>query len=1083
MRQTVDDQEQMEQLRELIKVLLGVAAIKEDVADIVSELFKLFHKLEVRCPQLSCHFHVSGVSQRTGDTFFVVVYDAAIMASVEAKRVIKAVYTHLHSETSMVMTSALFRNSLARSPRLPSGSGAQVPAAAAPVANNADTMGASGNTSAHIDNLPQANGSTSDGATGGRRAAIAGALQPLGNGQQPDPAALRAGGDDSIPNAKHLHAHDAREWAPPGGEGVVEQEAEGRAEGDKRLALVASAPPSLSAAGATELGGFAGAGVGFAPPAVHVPSEKASAAVEDLFTAVKGGWVGILRSTLSAVLLALVAFRGLPSKASLQGMLVWWPLAMGSRNGGDGQESATRKRGRRGPAGDRLMPHPFPVEVQRRHNPPGERRRDALNVEDVDYIALSEVAPARSHLTPINEVVAMLLLLFDKEKAVVAPVFDQKLAEHGITRKEPIASRVAGAPTSVTVADVLARTGFGGAGLSDKHPSPSATDADASAAASQLSKGAEAREDVSAAVAARLKARRAAGVASQRALAAYQTAEAERKAQRLAAGHLKRSGGAAVATTSKKRPRVGSALLTRSDALAAEFKPPNLQPREDGPSSSVLLEASLLSGHTYTMLATNWPPLQTDAHVPEYEILTATDTEWSAIVEMQETIVTVMEEGALRRARKDLMAKADEIRGAIIMESDQQPCVYVKVAARGDAGEVKLTSATLQAMIDLHTAAMRVQTFRVAVEWLSDAAGYTSARVPDFSGVLHVSNAALANEVLTALADCHPISTVWRLPSEAAVGAEQKVVIPAYLLVKNAQDVCMTDDIITVNTIILARWCLANRPDDFWVLHCSFFVELLSADERGVASLADRVETAAGRATTLMGVCNIGNAHWITLGVHVPSKTVWLYDSGAHFLDLKNLVQAASKQMQVFGKVVYELRDELEQAKEADAVVTTVEAAKVARAVEPSESAKLDVAPNAVKEVTNGEGGGPLDVSSAAERVDEAAGSDAAKAADVDDPVEPDKPPDANRPGKKPWTTRRVKVPAQTDCTSCGPFAFSFLWHKAHGVQSNVLSCDAFALRMTMVAAIVRDGRELEVEAPPAESEALARPHESDGNR
>lgn len=109
MGQAADDAAQMEKLRELIAVLLGVGSVSEELAADVSQLFKLFHKLEVQCPNLCCHFHVSGVSRVSGHSFFVVIYDAALMRSDAARRVIKTVYTHLHSEASMEMTAALYR--------------------------------------------------------------------------------------------------------------------------------------------------------------------------------------------------------------------------------------------------------------------------------------------------------------------------------------------------------------------------------------------------------------------------------------------------------------------------------------------------------------------------------------------------------------------------------------------------------------------------------------------------------------------------------------------------------------------------------------------------------------------------------------------------------------------------------------------------------------------------------------------------------------------------------------------------------------------------------------------------------------
>jgi len=61
---------------------------------------------------------------------------------------------------------------------------------------------------------------------------------------------------------------------------------------------------------------------------------------------------------------------------------------------------------------------------------------------------------------------------------------------------------------------------------------------------------------------------------------------------------------------------------------------------------------------------------------------------------------------------------------------------------------------------------------------------------------------------------------------------------------------------------------VVTRPD-FWVLQCSFFMELLSENEDDIAAMAVTVHAAAAGATRLMGVCTIKNVHWIALGVNV----------------------------------------------------------------------------------------------------------------------------------------------------------------------------------------------------------------------
>ena len=1134
------DNEQMEQLRELIKVLLGVSCLKEDLNAIVSDLVKLCNQLEVHCPALTCHFHVSGVSRKTGESFFVIVYDAALMASGEAKRVIKTLYTHLQGEASMVMTSALFRNSLVRHNRPPPSGGARPVAklAAPPAADKDESMVERSTTGAALHDRLGGYGATGDAMAAAPLGAANGGAPKPGAASQPSAAATPSiDGDQQLRDVSRLvHGHDAHDYVPPGDKGKHE-EANNWDEDGHLIPAVDSPPPSPSTFNVVEASGFAAVGIGFTPPAVHVPSAEANDAMEDLFTAVKGGWVGLLRATLSAVLLALVAYGGLRSKAVLQGMLTWWPVVLNSRNLEEGQDALTSRRGRRGRVGDRLAPHPFPVEVQRRHVPTGERRRDTGNVVDIDVVTLDEVAPAGTLL--IKEVVATLLLLFDKENAIVAAVMEKKLAERGCTRKERKEEVKLDTLASLTVDDVLARRGFGGAPRAAPPDPPSTVPSDACGATSQQETAAGTSQAVSDAVVARLAARQAAGVTSQRALAACQSAESSKKAERSAARNLKRSGAAASTATAKKRPRLDSELVSRSEALGSEFKAPKLRPSTDVQSCSVLTEASMLADHTYHSLATNWPPLETNAHAPSFEVETASGEEWAAIVEQQKQLMVVLEEATVRRARRALLEKADEVRGDKIVDPQFECRLFVKTAARGNAGELKLTSATLQAMTDLHAASIRVQVFRSAVEWLRDAAGYTSSRVPDFSGLGHASNGALANEIVAAFEASHPTKTLWRRASPAAVGGEEDVVVPAYLLVKNTQDVCMTDDIITVNSIIVARWCAANRPG-FWVLHCSFFVELLSIEEAGIAGMAAVVHAAAAGVTELYGVCNISNAHWVTVGVEMRSKTVWLYDSGAHFQDLQKDIKVAMNRMQLFGKCMLELTEQDKDAAEAAACAAAARVAKVSKTADAQQTANALGVP--AKEGNTLEGGGPSTAASAAKsaknaegtdgcvgscaadgdgmatrvdlakvfdsgkKIDWAKGGDSAKGSDKARDVaaasgnttatSKDTSAGAAATGvkaaaakavdettgtavttavvgrkdqaiKKPksWTSRKVKVPAQADSTSCGPFAFAFLWHKAHDCKSRVLQCDAFALRMSMIAGVVRDGEEQQRQA------------------
>lgn len=98
--------------RALVRVLLGVSALPADFDAQVGTLFVTMYQLEERYPSLCCPFRMSGVSAATGKSFFVILYDAAVAVHHEAKRVIQAVYTHLHAQLSMTTTAAIFRRSL-----------------------------------------------------------------------------------------------------------------------------------------------------------------------------------------------------------------------------------------------------------------------------------------------------------------------------------------------------------------------------------------------------------------------------------------------------------------------------------------------------------------------------------------------------------------------------------------------------------------------------------------------------------------------------------------------------------------------------------------------------------------------------------------------------------------------------------------------------------------------------------------------------------------------------------------------------------------------------------------------------------
>ncbi|KAK1860625.1 hypothetical protein I4F81_003213 [Pyropia yezoensis] len=119
----------------------------------------------------------------------------------------------------------------------------------------------------------------------------------------------------------------------------------------------------------------------------------------------------------------------------------------------------------------------------------------------------------------------------------------------------------------------------------------------------------------------------------------------------------------------------------------------------------------------------------------------------------------------------------------------------------------------------------------------------------------------------------------------------------------------MVDDVITVNSIILQRACNA-AGNNVHIIQCSVFRRVLSAaGEDALARVAEDVDRVAGGATTLTGVCNIGDSHWVSFLLDLSTKTVTRYDSGAHFESLKTQVSAAHQRVREFAKMLGELAE------------------------------------------------------------------------------------------------------------------------------------------------------------------------------
>lgn len=156
--------------------------------------------------------------------------------------------------------------------------------------------------------------------------------------------------------------------------------------------------------------------------------------------------------------------------------------------------------------------------------------------------------------------------------------------------------------------------------------------------------------------------------------------------------------------------------------------------------------------------------------------------------------------------------------------------------------------------------------------------------------------------------------------------------------------------------------------------------------------------------------------------MHVPTKTVWVYDSGAHFGQLKKKVQVACKQMQLFGKSLNELLGEPDMADEADigSMAATVTASIAAAPAASSHKSKAvtvaDTQDTILKDDSTDartvRGGDPEIASGDVHGADEDNAAGRAKYGTTDESPNPAEPVNPNRPdgGSKSATADKVDV-------------------------------------------------------------------------
>eukprot|EP00170_Pyropia_yezoensis_P007069 contig_28818_g7091 len=727
----------------------------------------------------------------------------------------------------------------------------------------------------------------------------------------------------------------------------------------------------------------------FEKPDVYFPSDAAIWCMEALFTVSVKGWVGPVRDTMKVVRTALLHKYGMSCRAFMQGKLPWWPVDVHNTIESDDLGGTPK-----------CMHFPYPVAVQRRHLPTGERTRNADDVEEA-MVTLTEIGTTK---TPdFHLIVAVLLLLFDKEVSGRVAILD-RLETFGIEIDPSISMVPDETMEGVTMDDPLLKDSLGlAAGTPLPSSPPSSPPATPSPGCSRGADGSK-TDGPSAVALARIAARRAAGAASGEAAAAQRLIKAKAAAARES---LKRKGSPPAPPSAKK-----SKSQSRRDAL--DLLLPMLDPSDDVVRLSLHVEAEMLPQHTYLLLATNWSPPDVLNVDNEAEIEVVPSAEWHAFSKSQEGLERVLDETVVRSARKKLMEKAAEMRAGGEVDVDSECPVAAKVNMTGKDGAMRVSMATLVAMGGLHIAAERLQAFRGVVSWLQEAAGMYNNRVPTFYGDKSSTIGDLGTEIMEVVLKSSPTTVVWRTDVQALDDPGEDSSLSASRLVANMGSTWMTDDFVAVNQTILRRWVKVNKPHSY-ALPCSFFVLLLlpprgpahtAAVTAAVNAAADEAFRLAGVVQQLAGVSNIKNSHWVAYAVHLPSKTVTQYDSDSHFAGLQADVSEALARVKAMGR---RLR-------------TLVDAAAVA--AQDKEGAP---AGGVAASGDGGEGGEGAEDKSAAG-------------------------------GKKAWSQKKVRAPVQTDTTSCGAFAFSFVWHTLREEKSKVQAGDAAAVRLEMVASVVRDG-------------------------
>ena len=342
----------LDEFEAVLRLLTGRPGLPDKVPEIVTELYRLVLTLQVACPSMRVHLHMSG-STRDGAQWLPLI-DDAVLADENAMHVLTSLYNFIHAESSMVYSTE--RLSTRRKRRAVCG-GAASTGPGMEVDTESDKSGGDGSSPAPAQ--PRTDFETT------RREGL------VDSGEE---AAASVPGEVVSPTAA---ATDGAATVPPNAAGADIDAASAAPAPNASTGLVAVASANMSAT---------------VEPGWLVPRDATCEALEELLNE-SSGVMGVLSDCMAEVRSALCGEYdvSLNKASTIVHFLKWWPCQP--------------------VPGKRSKPLPFGVRVPIRLVPVTSRRLD-LSQEGTKDVFLDAPWPARG--SPREAWVATFLLLYEK---------------------------------------------------------------------------------------------------------------------------------------------------------------------------------------------------------------------------------------------------------------------------------------------------------------------------------------------------------------------------------------------------------------------------------------------------------------------------------------------------------------------------------------------------------------------------------------------------------------------------------------------------------------------------------------------